>query len=52
VTATLAFIVKPFVILGVLVRILNDPRKVYTQAEDRVLSLFDDPRIIKIKRRQ
>ena len=52
VTATLAYIVKPFVVLGVLIKILNDPRTMFVKEEDRSIDALDDPRIIKLKRRQ
>jgi hypothetical protein len=40
----LAYIVRPFVVAGVFIKILNDPRKIYVLQEDRAYDVLNDPR--------
>lgn len=44
--------IEGFVALGVLIKILNDPRTLFVPLEDRSINPLDDPRTIKLKRRQ
>jgi hypothetical protein len=49
---TLIHIFKPFAVLGVLIKILNDPRNIVVIKEDRTFKALDDPRVIYIDSRK